>query len=557
MRLNRLPLLALLLPLFMATASHSAPDSAPAPAAALEPAQAPPRPVPPPAGKALAELNQKAQKEFSAGATALSEAKFDEARASFDTAIDFYLNAPDPVRADPAFSAWYRDLAERIADLEIPAAAADSEAQPANPEPELTPAEQALQTPTLLSPEELARLKALIASAPPSKASDVPITINDDVLKFISYLQGPGKPVMADGLNRAGRYLKMMRAEFAAAGMPQDLVWIALEESNFKTSAYSHAHARGIWQFISSTGTMYGLKSDYWVDERADPEKSVKAAVRYLKDLYDSLGDWSSAMAGYNSGEGNVRKARRRTGQRDYFRYSRRLPRETRAYVPIIMAGILIAKDPVHYGFTDLDPDPPLKTDTVSVIGPVRLSSAAEAFKLPAETLALLNPELIHQAVPAGGYLLHVPEGSGKGLEAAAKALPIEEIPIEVDAFSGWNRTHRVRRGQTLASIARRYHVSRELLAQANGLSPGAKLHAGVRLRVPGRSGKASRGRGRESVKMKLGQKATFRVRSGDTLYSIARRYHTSAAAIQKWNHLSGSNVPVGRSLVVYYGLGE
>ncbi len=436
----------------------------------------------------------RAEIAFKQGNDALLLDQPEEARAAFDGALEYFLNAPDSTRTDAAFLPAYDELCSRISALEFsahandPADAADR-GGPAGPASELTPAELALAAePALLSPEEAAKLNALIAEAMIEKKSDVPIVLNDQVFSFLKFYQGPGREVMQVGLNRSGRYQAMMRAEFAKAGLPQDLFWIGLVESSFKTEAYSHANARGIWQFIPSTGRMYGLKIEPWVDERSDPEKSVKAAIHFFKDLYDQLGDWPSVMAAYNGGAGHILKARRHTHSTDFFQLSRTryIPRETRGYVPIIMAAIIIAKDPARFGFSP-EPDLPLRHEQISVTGPVRLTTVAPFFGMPVETLRLLNPELTRDAIPAGPYPLKIPEGSGVSLREAAGMVPTEALELPTDSFGEWNRLHRVRRGQSLASLARRYGVSLDGLAAANRLSPSSKLHSGMRLRVPGR----------------------------------------------------------------------
>jgi membrane-bound lytic murein transglycosylase D len=392
-----------------------------------------------------------------------------------------------------------------------------------------------------LTPEQAERDAELVAQAPPT--FDIPMVTNDRVLRYIDFYAHRQPERFQPGLVRSGRYIDMFRRIFAEHGLPQDLVYMAHVESAYKTTAYSRARAKGVWQFISGTGKRYGLRIDYWVDERSDPEKAAHAAAEYLKDLYEEFGDWYLALAGYNAGEGRVRRAIARTGSRDFWTIARtrHLRRETRNYVPAILAATQISKDPEKFGF-DFVPDAPVVYETVQVKGAADLRVLAKCAGSDVETLAGLNPALRRRQTPPSAVTdVRVPVGSGERLLAELDKIPQNERILYA--------RHRVRKGDTLSTIAQAYGSSVYAIQQSNGMGRRTMIRVGQTLKIPS----AAAGRypsGEESVG--ADGVVTYRVQRGDTLWGIARRYGTTPQRVASQNGISvHSTLSVGQRLKV------
>lgn len=335
------------------------------------------------------------------------------------------------------------------------------------------------------SPDELARARQQIGTDERAATFDIPITVNEAVISMVATFisRDSVRQRFAEGLGRAGRYMPMIRSIFQREGLPEDLAYVAMIESSFKTNAHSRARAHGVWQFITSTGRRYGLKSNRILDERSDPVKSTEAAARYFRDLYDIFDDWYLAMAAYDSGEGRVARAMSRAGSDSYWDLCRAgaLPKETRLYVPSVIAAALIAKNPAHYGFA-VDSAPPIAFETIALSKPLSLKRLSAAAGVSYAALKDLNPELKTDVTPrlAGGYALRVPPGAAAALQARLDVLPAAAPP-------SLGRQHRVRKGETLARLARRFGVSLASLAEANDLSPHAWLAPRTVLTIPDR----------------------------------------------------------------------
>ncbi len=328
--------------------------------------------------------------------------------------------------------------------------------------------------------DELAVARREIEEAGTSLAFDVPIVVNDAVLNAVAFYQFRTPKAFAAALQRSGRYLPLMRKILRENGLPEDLVYIAMIESAFKSQAHSRAAATGYWQFISGTGKRYGLKTTRDIDERSDPVKSTRAAAAYFRDLYEMFGDWYLAMAAYNAGEGRVLRGLQKTGARDYWelRDASALHRETRDYVPFFIATALVAKDPARFGF-EVVPDPPLEFDLVEVPRPVELARIARELGVSLETLKSLNGELRGRSTPRGvsAYPLRLPKGTGPVLTARLTSIPAAP---EVQ-----DRRVTVRKGESLASFARRNKVTVAEICAANDLGAKAKVRRGMVLVVP------------------------------------------------------------------------
>ena len=283
-------------------------------------------------------------------------------------------------------------------------------------------------------------------------------------------------------------------------------------------------------------GREYGLRHTWWIDERQDPEKATRAAAQHLRDLYGIFGDWYLAMAAYNCGPGNVQKGIERTGYADFWELYKRnvLPRETRNYVPIILALTLIAKDAAHYNIV-AEPEAPVPTDVVKPGRPIDLRLVAETIDVDVETLRSLNPALLRLATPDDpSYELHLPQGTSQKFSAEIAAIP-------PDKWVSWRR-HRVESGETLTAIAKKYHVTAAAIADANNLERNAALDAGEKLIIPATQPLSETKR----------RMVSYRVSRGDTLGGIADRFSVDAEDIRKWNRLKSNHVGRGMVLRIY-----
>jgi membrane-bound lytic murein transglycosylase D len=394
---------------------------------------------------------------------------------------------------------------------------------------------------------------------------DIEIPLNEKVLTFVELFSGRLKGYLEDGLSRGSRYLPMVQAIFEAEGLPLDLSYVPLIESAFKPSAVSRAKARGMWQFMRGTALENGLRHDWYLDERADPEKATRAAAKYLKFLHEKFGDWHLALASYNGGYGRVQRAMKRSGRDDFWELSssrKYLPRETRDYVPLILAAVIVARNPAQYGLT-IQPAAETPSEVVTIAGPTDLRRVAEWIGASLETLQDLNPELRRWTTPVrdGEYPLRVPLGAAEIVRARAAELAVE-LP---DPFT----RHTVKKGETLALVAKKLGVTRTDLAEANYLTVRAPLSAGQQLIIPrppalfdGPDVVLAASSDEESPDVvkpasvtraaaPLAERRVHRVKSGETLFSIARLYRTTVASIREWNNLRGTTIRVGQRLTI------
>ena len=400
---------------------------------------------------------------------------------------------------------------------------------------------------------------AMMSSAAPAEAAvawDLPVTHNERVERFISFLSKGNHDHTAVWLERQGTYAPMIRAELRRRGMPEDLLYLALIESGLSPTAYSKAKASGMWQFIAETGRNYGLEVSSEVDERRDPIKSTTAALDYLQELYDQFGSWYLAAAAYNSGENRVARVlkERAGGARGddalYWKIAPHLPKETRDYVPLMLAMGHIAKEPEKYGFTELEYQDPMAFDVVWVPGATELETIAQAAGVEADRVAQLNLHLTKRRTPESrGWSVRIPEGSRNMFEQAfpqlyraARLARAEdaERPAKV-AIKTTTRTHRVRRGETLSTIAAKYDVSVSALRRANGNIDPRRLTVGRSLRVPSASQQVA----------SASDDRYHRVNRGENLTLIAARYGVSVRQIRSWNSLSSSRIQPGQRLRV------
>jgi membrane-bound lytic murein transglycosylase D len=457
-------------------------------------------------------------------------------------------------------------MLERISGYELTALAqADGFAEKAS---EPAPIDELLASPTFEPPAATSQTEQTVAVDLQTVVHDIDIPLNARVLSYVELFTGRLKGYLEDGLSRGARYLPMIQEVFRAEGLPLDLAYVPLIESAFKPNAVSRAKAKGMWQFMRGTALENGLSHDWYIDERSDPEKATRAAAKYLKTLYGMFDDWHLALASYNGGPGRVQRAMKRSGRTDFWKLSatrRYLPRETRDYVPLILAATIIARNPSQYGM-NISPTEARPYETVTVAGAVDLRRVAEWASVPVEEIQDLNPELRRWTTPvrAVDYELRVPDGTATTISARLAELSVDErAPLS---------HYTVKKGETLLAVAKKLKVTRADLAEANYLSVKAKLRTGQSLIIPrapallaaqvdsprqpsAESGVADAvlvSRSRDVEDDAPSQvPTTHRVRRGETLFSIAKRYGTTVARIKEWNSLRSNVIQVGQRLVI------
>jgi LysM repeat protein len=388
---------------------------------------------------------------------------------------------------------------------------------------------------------------------------DIPLADHPLVDTYVKHFTGRGRWFFAKWLARADRYLPIMQPILSKAGVPRDLVYVAMVESGFSARAVSVAAACGYWQFIRSTGKLFGMRMDVWIDERRDFVRATEAAAAYMKQLHEQFGDWHLAWAGYNAGGGRVRRALARYRVEDYWTLigrKRALAKETRHYVPKIVAAAIISKSREKYGFGDVEPLPPLLYDDVEVDDAVDLRVVARKLGVSLTRLRELNPALLQDVTPPGReHILRVPRGRGPETSKWLASLPASKRLTY--------RHHRVKGGDTLWKIAARYNSSIEAIRDFNRVRNPRALRVGSSLIVPTlRSGPRAKVYASAPVKRaaRVAQRITKAVSSashhvvapGDTLWSISRKYDTTVGFIKAKNGLRSSRIVVGEKLRIH-----
>ncbi|RLB16736.1 MAG: lytic transglycosylase, partial [Deltaproteobacteria bacterium] len=384
---------------------------------------------------------------------------------------------------------------------------------------------------------------------------EIPLVMNKYVKQAIRLFQTGERKFFLNAYRRSGRYRPAIVKALREAGLPEELSWLPLIESGFKIRALSKARALGLWQFIASTGYKYGLKRDRWIDERMDPDKSTKAAIAYLKELHRIFGDWTTALAAYNCGEGTVLRCIRTQHVNymdNFWDLYEKLPMETAFYVPKFLAVLHILANPETYGFALPDPDTPVETETVTIDKQVHLKTIARHLNISYELLRELNPELRLNSTPNRPYALRIPKGKGAVLLAKLKDIPVWRPPVPAYIV------HRVRRGETLSTIAKRYRSSVRAIVAFNGLRSARFIRAGWKLKIPLRGTKVSRRPAPTPKKISLTTPSStgsefvqYTVRRGDSLWKIARRFGTTTKAIRRFNQLSSPQLRIGQILYI------
>ena len=375
----------------------------------------------------------------------------------------------------------------------------------------------------------------------------IPLVMNADVRRAIEQFQGPLRGYFMETYSRSGQYRPMIVKELKASGMPEEISWLPFIESGYKLRVLSNARALGMWQFIASTGYKFGLERTEWVDERMDPKKSTKAAVAYLKELHGMFGDWSTALASYNCGEGAVLKVIRTQNVNyldNFWDLYHRLPQETAAYFPQFLAVLHIVSNPQKYGFTLPAPDRELEYDEVAIDRQVHLDTIADAIGVSRDTLRDLNPGLRRDVTPTDPYLLKVPPGKSRVMMAK-----LSDIPLWVASSPNYT-VHKVRAGDTVSTLAVKYNTTEKAIMAMNKIKPDKPLVSGTQVKVPSTRSIAS-----SDVKAPIQSKVIkdnlieYVVKEGDTIWSIAEQHNTSAKSIQSLNQLSKPSLMAGQVL--------
>jgi membrane-bound lytic murein transglycosylase D len=378
---------------------------------------------------------------------------------------------------------------------------------------------------------------------------EIPMEMNSHVEKELKRFTGIEKRFFIESYIRSGQYRPYIVKALRKAGLPEELSWLPLIESGFKVKALSRARALGLWQFIPSTGYKFGLNRDRFVDERLDFIKSTDAAIAYLKELHNIFGDWATVLAAYNCGEGRVLQVIRTQNVNyldNFWDLYQRLPRETARYVPRFFATLHIVKNPEKYGLADIEKANPLSFETATINRQVQLRDISKATGMDLKKLKALNPELRYSLVPAESYTLRIPKGDEEDLLAKIDTIPTSRLPQPAFVY------HRVRRGQTLSTIARRYHTSVRAIMRANNMRRSHYIRTGKRLRIPQRGYRVVRSsRSSATRRASVPSSGVHYVHKGDSLWIIARRYGTTVSKIRSLNAMSSNRLHIGQALKI------
>jgi membrane-bound lytic murein transglycosylase D len=522
-------------------------------------------PAPIPQSDPVIDLIAASMRLFEAGQKELTDGHLEQAKTQFNRALEVLLESSYGARSEPRIREHFDRLVERISAYEVTALAQGDGFTEKKYEP--ASIDELLAISTFDQPTPTPETTQAVADDPTMHDIDIPL--NAKVLSFVQLFSGRLKGYLEDGLSRGARFLPMIQDVFRAEGLPLDLAYVPLVESAFKPNALSHAKAKGIWQFMRGTALENGLDHDWYIDERADPEKATRAAAKYLKTLYGMFGDWHLALASYNGGPGRVQKAMKRSGSEDFWSLTsstRFLPQETRDYVPLILAAVIIARNPAQYGM-NIQPFETPRFEKVTLPKAIDLRRVAEWAGTPVQIIQDLNPELRRWTTPVRtkDYQLKVPEGTAAVVQARL-------AEAEADELAPLNR-YSVRKGETLLSISRKLKVSRADLAEANYLSVKSRLSAGQQLIIPREPTLLLAARTETPVpetesrsldavvavravapraEQASETKVVHKVKRGETLASIARLYRTSVASLKQWNRIKGNAIMVGQRLTVF-----
>lgn len=537
----------------------------PAPAALQQPV--PPPPAPKPVVDPVAALISTSRNHFETGERELKAGHLEKARQEFDKSVEVLLESPYGARTDARMREHFDRLIDRINAYEVTALSQGDGF--AEKKYEAAPIDEILKNATTFpAPAADDATKAAVKEDLEHNPHDIPIPEHPKVLSYVEVFQGRMREYIQDSLARGAKYLPMIQSVFRAEGLPLDLAYIPIIESSFKTNALSKASAKGPWQFMRPTAKEHGLKTDWFIDERSDPEKATIAAAKYLKSLSKMFdGDWNMVLAAYNGGPGRVSRAVKKSGVNDFWELSANtkwLPRETREYVPLIMAAMIIGRNPAQYGFEAVAAAP-LDYDKVALPRAIDLRRVAEWAGTTVDEIQALNPELRRWTTPVKypEYEVKVPKGTADKLTARLS----DASPADFTALKWYT----AKKGETLQTVARRFGVSRTDVAEANNISAKSRLRPGQDLIIPrapttllaartertAPSAVASRAIAERAESPTAAQptrqiaQVHYKVKRGDTLFSIAQLFDTTVAKIKSWNRLSSNSIAPGRTLKI------
>jgi membrane-bound lytic murein transglycosylase D len=470
----------------------------------------------------------RAEASYKSGVTNYNSNRLDAARQDFDYAVDTMLSSGLDLKTEPELSDEFERLLGAINSLEMLAL---KQGNGFNQRLDEAPLESVADMTFPPNPELVARLKSEL-----NTTSDLPLVINDQVAGYINVFSQSNsfRAHMAASMQRLGKYRTLIQGIMKEEGVPQDLIYLAVAESGFQAQVVnSRSGAGGMWQFMTYTGPEYNLTRNAYYDYRFDPEKSSRAYARYIKKLYGLFGDWYLAMAAYDWGPGNIQRVVSRTGYADFWELYRHgsMPAETRAYVPQILAAVIMAKNPEKYGLNKLPPSPPVIYDTVTTNYALDIRLAADLADTSVQDIVGLNPALLRLSTPPDtAFDLHIPPGT--------KELFLERLKdIPEDKRTSW-RFHVVKPGESIDSIATAFKASPSQIATINEVTAARPIEVEDELIIPLATSSATPGV----------QKYT--TRRSDTLVSIADRFGVTVDQLRAWNHLSGG-VAAGRSIFV------
>lgn len=393
----------------------------------------------------------------------------------------------------------------------------------------------------------------------------IPIVINADVQREIDlFTIGREQNFFRESYKRSGQYRDYIVQEFRKAGIPEELSWLPLIESGFKTQALSSARALGPWQFIPSTGYKFGLNRDNFLDDRMDPVKSTHAAIGYLKELHGMFGDWMTALAAYNCGEGRVARVIRTQNINyldNFWDLYSKLPNETARYVPRFLATLHVINNAEKYGLDKVQLDDAWQYDTVTTNKQVSLQDLAKVLNVSSAELAELNPQLRHQILPPTTFSLRVPTGTKTNFDNAIASINITQLPSNVatNNKNGGSSSpgyiyHTIKSGETLSFIANKYKTTTAAIMNLNGLKK-TTIVSGQKIKVPtgnvNYTQSASASGNKSSMNIAVSPGGTYTVKKGDTLGAIAQKYGVTVKALQAANKMTGTNLKIGQKLTI------
>jgi len=475
----------------------------------------------------------KAQQAFSKG-------EIEKGRDFLEDAVNIFIDAPNEIKSEPKYREYFNVIVNKAADME------DSIE-------EFNNSDSLIQTSHLpsISKKEALKIEKEVKEESKKIKYGLPVVINDDVTKFIKVYTGKRKASLEMGIKRSGKYLSMILDILKKYGLPEELSVLPLLESNYKIKAVSRARAKGLWQFMRGTALLFGLRANWWIDERYNPEKATEAAAKLLRHLYKKYNDWYLALAAYDAGEGKVDRALRRVRGNSFWdlQRTRHLKRETKNYIPAFIALVIITKDPERFNIK-VERDPPMSYKKVIVPSPIDLKIAAKRLGISYYTLKQYNPELLRPITPyfLKKYELKLPVSIPDEKVFSLKSLPIKKRIRWIE--------HRIRKGESLYYIARKYSVSVKSIKSYNNLRSNL-IRPGRILLIPA-PGSYRYGRVKKKKRLvykKLNKKSFFyKVKKGDTLFKISREYNIPVKKIKQWNHLRGNRIFPGDKLIIYGG---